>query len=149
MLPAGLAESQTFVPLTRQDQAAISDDPRSCTAWRQTAAAFARTQFVTGSLPNSPLARKAANSFHQKRSGDVFLVLMPYSVPVSGPANTSQGTPWNYDAQVPLVFWGGAFKPGFYAKACQPIDMAATLAAILGLPQPSGTEATPLASALK
>lgn len=74
---------------------------------------------------------------------------MPYAVPVSGPTNTSQGTPWNYDAQVPLVFWGGGLKPGFDAKACQPIDMAATLAAILGLPQPSGTEATPLASALK
>jgi predicted AlkP superfamily pyrophosphatase or phosphodiesterase len=76
------------------------------------AAAFTRTQFLTGSLPNSPLARKAANSFNPKRSGDVFLILIPYAVPVSGATATMHGTPWNYDSQVPLVFWGSAFKPG-------------------------------------
>ena len=113
------------------------------------AAAFTRTQFLNGNLPNSPLARKASNSFNPKRSGDVFLVLMPYAVPVSGMTGTSHGTPWNYDAQVPMVLWGSAFKPGFYATACQPIDMAATLAAALGLTQPSGTQGTPLVPALK
>jgi len=113
------------------------------------AAAFTRTQFLNGNLPNSPLARKAANSFNPKRSGDVFLVLMPYAVPVSGMMGTSHGTPWNYDAQVPMVLWGSAFKPGFYATACQPIDMAATLAAALGLTQPSGTQGTPLVPAMK
>lgn len=113
------------------------------------AAAFTRTQFLTGSLPNMPVARKAANSFNAKRSGDVFLVLAPYAVPVSSATGTSHGTPWSYDAQVPLVLWGAAFKPGFYATACQPIDMTATLAAVLGLTQPSGTEGQPLAIALK
>jgi arylsulfatase A-like enzyme len=112
------------------------------------AAAFTRTQFLTGDLPNSPIARKAANSFNSKRSGDVFLVFMPYAVPSSSTTGT-HGTPWNYDAQVPLIFWGSAFKPGFYATACQPIDLAATLAARLGLTQPSGTQGTPLASSLR
>src|SRR5208282_2358265 len=113
------------------------------------AAAFTRTQFLTGSLPNSPLARKAANSFNSRRSGDVFLVFMPYAVPSSSASGTTHGTPWNYDAQVPLIFWGSAFKPGFYATACQPIDLVATLAARLGLTQPSGAQGTPLASSLK
>jgi hypothetical protein len=113
------------------------------------AAAFTRTQFLTGSLPNSPLARKAANSFNPRRSGDVFLVLMPYAVPVSGDRETTHGTPWNYDAQVPLIFWGNAFKSGIFATACQPIDLVATLAAALGLTQPSGAQGTPLAQALK
>ena len=113
------------------------------------AAAFTRTQFLNGNLPNSPLARKAANSFYPKRSGDVFLVLMPYAVPVSGMKGALHGTPWNYDAQVPLVLWGSAFTPGFYATACQPIDLAATLAAALGLTQPSGTQGSPLVPALK
>ena len=68
------------------------------------AAAFTRTQFLTGSLPNTPIARKAANSFNSKRSGDVFLVLMPFAVPSSSATGTTHGTPWNYDAQVPLIF---------------------------------------------
>jgi predicted AlkP superfamily pyrophosphatase or phosphodiesterase len=113
------------------------------------AAAFTRTQFLTGTLPNSPIARKAANSFNSKRSGDVFLVLMPYAVPSSSAAGTTHGTPWNYDSQVPLILWGSAFKPGFYATACEPIDLTATLAARLGLTQPSGTQGKPLASSLK
>ena len=115
----------------------------------EVAAAFTRTQLLTGSLPHSPLARKAANSFNSKRSGDVFLVLMPYAVPSSSATGTTHGTPWNYDAQVPLIFWGSAFKPGFYATACQPIDLVATLAARLGLTQPSGAQGTPLATSLK
>jgi predicted AlkP superfamily pyrophosphatase or phosphodiesterase len=133
------------VPESKAEEVAA----QAATSLPEVAAAFTRTQFLTGSLPDSPLARKAANSFNPKRSGDVFLVLMPYAVPVSGATDTSHGTPWNYDAQVPLIFWGSAFKPGFYTTACQPIDMTATLAAILGLTQPSGTQGTPLTSALR
>ncbi len=113
------------------------------------AAAFTRTQFLTGSLPNTPIARKAANSFNSKRSGNVFLVFMPYAVPSSSATGTTHGTPWNYDAQVPLIYWGSAFKPGFYANACKPVDLAATLAAMLGLTQPSGAQGTPLVPSLK
>lgn len=113
------------------------------------AAAFTRMQFLTGTLPNTPIARKAANSFNSQRSGDVFLVFAPYAVPSSSATGTTHGTPWNYDSQVPLIFWGSAFKPGFYPLACQPIDLVATLAARLGLTQPSGTQGMPLASALK
>jgi predicted AlkP superfamily pyrophosphatase or phosphodiesterase len=113
------------------------------------AAAFTRTQLLTGNLPNSPVARKVANSFNPKRSGDVFLVFMPFAVPSSTATGTTHGTPWNYDTQVPLIFWGSAFKPGFYSHACQPVDLAATLAALLGLTQPSGSQGTPLTFALK
>jgi hypothetical protein len=113
------------------------------------AAAFTRTQFLTGTLPNTPIGRKAANSFNPKRSGDVFLVFMPYAVPSSSATGTTHGTPWNYDAQVPLIFWGSAFKAGFYATPCQPIDLVATLAAVLGLTQPSGAQGTPLTPSLK
>jgi predicted AlkP superfamily pyrophosphatase or phosphodiesterase len=113
------------------------------------AAAFTRTQLLTGSLPGTPIARKAANSFNSKRSGDVFLVFMPFAVPSSNATGTTHGTPWNYDSQVPLIFWGSAFKPGFYANACQPTDLAATLAARLGLTQPSETDGTPLTFSLK
>jgi predicted AlkP superfamily pyrophosphatase or phosphodiesterase len=113
------------------------------------AAAFTRTQFLNGSLPNTPIAHKAANSFNSKRSGDVFLVSMPFAVASRTASGTTHGTPWNYDAQVPLIFWGSAFKPGFYPHACQPVDLAATLAALLGLTQPSGSQGTPLVFSLK
>jgi len=112
-------------------------------------AAFTRTQLLTGSLPSSPFARAASNSFNPKRGGDVFVVLDPYAVPVSGSRETTHGSPWNYDSQVPLLLWGSAFKSGVYFSQCQPIDLAATLAAALGLTQPSGSQGSPLEPALR
>jgi hypothetical protein len=112
-------------------------------------AAFTRAQILSGNLPSSPLGRKVSNSFNAQRGGDVFVVLDPYALPVAGPTNTTHGGPWNYDAQVPLLLWGNAFKPGIYFNHCQPIDLAATLAAALGLTQPSGSQGNPLVEALE
>jgi hypothetical protein len=112
-------------------------------------AAFTRTQLLAGTLPRTPLGQKAANSFSSQRSGDVFLILDPFASPVVGEAGSAHGSPWSYDTQVPLVLWGSAFKPGVYAVPCEPIDLAPTLAAALGLIQPSGAQGRPLTIALK
>ena len=112
-------------------------------------AAFTRAQILSGNLPSSPLGRKVSNSFNEQRGGDVFVALDPYALPVAGPTSTTHGGPWNYDAQVPLLLWGTAFKPGVYFNHCQPIDLAATLAAALGLTQPSGTQGNPLVEAIQ
>lgn len=112
-------------------------------------AAFTRTQFLTGQLPRTPLARKAAHSYNPTRSGDVFLIPQPFAVVTESTTGTSHGTPWNYDAQVPLVFWGQAFKPGIYTNPAEPIDLAATLAAALGVTLPSDAQGPPLTFILK
>jgi hypothetical protein len=112
-------------------------------------AAFTRGQLMTGSMPASPYARAASNSFNPKRGGDVFIVLDPYALPVTGSEGATHGTPWNYDSQVPLLLWGSAFKPGVYFEHCQPIDLTATLAVALGLSQPSGTDGQPLVQAIR
>jgi len=112
-------------------------------------AAFTRSQFITGNLPQSALGHKAANSFNAQRGGDIFLVIDPYAVPTTSETSTTHGTPWNYDAQVPLVLWGSAFRPGVYTSPCQPIDMVATLAVALGLTQPSGSQGRALSEAVK
>jgi len=111
-------------------------------------AAYTRTNLLDGSVPASPIARKALNSFHASRSGDIFLVLEPFAVPSGSESETTHGTPWSYDAQVPLLLWGSGFRPGTYADACEPIDLAATLAVALGLASPSGATGSPLSVAL-
>ena len=112
-------------------------------------AAFTQTQMMSGNIPRTPLARKVVNSFNPKRSGDVFLIPMPFAVVTGKMTGTNHGTPWNYDAQVPLVFWGRAFKPGTYTAPVQPIDLASTLAAALGLTQPSDAQGHPLTEILR
>jgi predicted AlkP superfamily pyrophosphatase or phosphodiesterase len=112
-------------------------------------AAFTRTQIMSGALPRSPLAKAVSNSFNPLRSGDVFIVLEPYAVPVSGDTHTTHGSPWSYDTQVPLIFWGDAFNPGVYRTPAQPVDLAATIAAALGITETSGEQGRPLTVALK
>ncbi|MGH9377400.1 MAG: alkaline phosphatase family protein [Terriglobia bacterium] len=112
-------------------------------------AAFTRAQLMTGQVPATPLARKALNSFNSQRSGDVFLVLDPFSVAAPPGIHTTHGTPWSYDAQVPLIFWGDVFKPGTYRMPVQPVDLAATVGAALGITQPSDVEGKPLAAAMR
>jgi type I phosphodiesterase/nucleotide pyrophosphatase len=133
------------IQLTRAEEVAAE----AATSTPGVIAAFTRNQFLTGTLPNSPLARKAARSFDSQRSPDVFFVMNPYAMPILGQEETTHGSPWSYDAQVPLILLGRVFKPGVYATPCQPTDLAATLAVALGLTQPSGAEGHPLVQALQ
>ena len=112
-------------------------------------AAYTRTQFMEGRTPSSPLGRKVSNSFMAGRSGNVFVALEPFTMVGVPDDQTTHGSPWDYDAQVPLVFWGSGFDPGVYAKPCETIDLAPTLAVALGLTQPSGAQGRPLREALK
>lgn len=111
--------------------------------------AFTRNQLLHGTAGTTSLARKASNSFSTQRTGDVFLILEPYAVPVQGQDEGTHGTPWSYDSQVPLILWGSAFKPGFYGIPCEPIDLVPTIAVALGLTEPSSAVGRPLTIALR
>ncbi len=112
-------------------------------------AAYTRAQLSSATLPDSPLGRKAAHCFNVQRAGDILVILSPFAVPSEAATRTTHGSPWNYDAEVPLLLWGDPFKPGIYTTPCQPIDLAPTLASLLGLTQPSGAQGSPLTESIK
>jgi predicted AlkP superfamily pyrophosphatase or phosphodiesterase len=45
----------------------------------------------------------------------------------------THGTPWDQDAWVPVVFWGSPFQAGKYDARVRVVDMAPTLADVLGI----------------
>jgi predicted AlkP superfamily pyrophosphatase or phosphodiesterase len=55
-------------------------------------------------------------------------------------SGTTHGSPFNYDAQVPLIFMGASVKPGVYHRRTMSPDIAPTLATILSVATPSGSE---------
>ncbi|MBZ5563294.1 MAG: alkaline phosphatase family protein [Acidobacteriia bacterium] len=112
-------------------------------------AAFTRTQLEKGQCTLDPLFKKAVNSFETGRSGDIFVILEPFAAPSDSDTSASHGSPWGYDAQVPMIFWGAPFRAGTYVDSVQPIDLVPTLAAALGLDQPSGAQGQPLSQALR
>ncbi len=51
----------------------------------------------------------------------------------AGIKQASHGTPWDQDAWVPVIFWGAPFTPGKYPARARVVDMAPTLADVLGV----------------
>ena len=64
------------------------------------------------------------------------VLLKQYVYLSSNPGGTGHGTAYDYDRHVPIVFMGAGVKPGTYAEACGPEDIAPTLAKMLDLEFP-------------
>lgn len=95
-----------------------------------------------------PYAAALRAGYHPDRSGDVLFTLKPYHVLELEPAGTSHGTPYAYDAEVPVLLLGKNVKPGFYPNTIRAVDIAPTLAALMEIGNPAMCEGTARAEAL-
>jgi hypothetical protein len=92
--------------------------------------------------------RRFRNSFHLKRSGDVMLSYRPEYVEQYGDGRgASYGSLYNYDARVPVCFYGPQFKASVFDGAVESIDVAPTIARLLGVDPPSSSVGRVLAEA--
>jgi arylsulfatase A-like enzyme len=91
----------------------------------------------------------AERSFYPGRSGDVYYQLKPYVIPQERAEGTSHGAIWPYDTDVPLLWFGAGILPGFYAAPAHVSDIAPTLAALLRVPPPPGSEGRVLKEILR
>lgn len=69
---------------------------------------------------------------------------------ISGRSDAAtHGSPYYYDRHVPLVFMGPGVSPGTSGDRARTVDLAPTLAALLGLPAPDGLDGVSLVPALR
>lgn len=61
------------------------------------------------------------------------VTMVPYAYH-AGVNYATHGTPHDYDAHVPILFYGPSIRPGHYTETARVVDMAPTLAHILGVP---------------
>jgi predicted AlkP superfamily pyrophosphatase or phosphodiesterase len=101
----------------------------------QFAAAYTAEDFKENRFGFDAIAQRISRSYFAGRTGDVFLLPLPYYVTAQN--TTGHGTPYSYDTNVPVVFWGAWFVPGRYTDAASPADIAPTLASILHVTRPS------------
>jgi hypothetical protein len=93
--------------------------------------------------------RRFRNSFHATRSGDVMLSYRPEYVEDYGQGRgISYGSLYDYDASVPLIFYGPRFRTGVFSAPVAAIDFAPTLARASGVGLPSSAAGRVLAEAL-
>jgi hypothetical protein len=84
--------------------------------------------------------RRFRNSFHPKRSGDVMLSYRAEYIEDFGQSRgISYGSLYNYDVRVPLCFYGPQFRAGVYESPVESIDVAPTLARVMGVAAPSSS----------
>jgi hypothetical protein len=114
--------------------------------------AVSSTALRTASLPDTVLMRSILSNFHPKRSGDIYLVFEPdvFINDFDGLVVAStHGSPWRYDTFVPVIFAGAGLPAEKVVRLVSPYDVAATLAAYLGMKPPSGAIGTPLPEVLQ
>ena len=79
-------------------------------------------------------------SYDRTRSGDIAVAYAPrvsFGVP-RGPGDTvaGHGTPWDYDRQVPILFWWPGAAKDIRTAPIETVDIAPTLAALAKVPTP-------------
>ena len=93
--------------------------------------------------------RRFRNSFHAARSGDVMLSYRPGYVEDYGDGRgISYGSLYNYDVQVPLCFYGPQFRARLFEDPVESVDIAPTLASVMGVAFPSSAVGRVLNEAL-
>jgi predicted AlkP superfamily pyrophosphatase or phosphodiesterase len=85
-----------------------------------------------------PQLRAVALSYFPGRSGDLTVVVKEnWIMPAIG---TTHGTLYDYDSRVPVILYGAGIQPGIREEAATPLDLAITIASLVGveLPSPDG-----------
>jgi arylsulfatase A-like enzyme len=99
---------------------------------------FTRTQLLEGQAPGDLISQRVARSFNPRRSGDLEILLDPYWI--RSRADTTHGTPYSYDSHIPLIFWGPGIQAGTYVRPVTLNDLAPSLATLLEIETPSGSQ---------
>ena len=107
---------------------------------------FTRSQLAGGEVPNSEMGRRYLHSYSPQGGWYVMGVPAPYTV---GPLNgTDHASPYSYDTHVPLALYGLPFQPGTFRTHSEPVDLAVTLASLLGINAPTHAVGRVLTEAL-
>jgi arylsulfatase A-like enzyme len=107
---------------------------------------FTKSQLAEGEVPNTPMGRKYLNSYSPE--GSWYVLGVPDIYTVGGLHGTDHASPYNYDTHVPLAFYGLPFQTGTYRTSVEPIDLAPTLASLLGINAPTHSVGRVLTEAL-
>jgi hypothetical protein len=99
------------------------------------ARALTRTELSGPVSVSDAVAVSAKRSFHPARSGDVCVILQPYSILWPGDG-TNHGTPHPYDTHVPLLVYGPGIRGGERNEPTTPQALASIFAKMLDVRRP-------------
>ncbi len=105
------------------------------------AAAITRGEILDPITPDAPYLAPVRRTYFPGRSADIQLVHRPYWIFASTSGMATHGAPHPYDTHVPLLAWGPAWvAPGRRDGRVEVVDIAPTLARVLGVRPPAASE---------
>jgi predicted AlkP superfamily pyrophosphatase or phosphodiesterase len=96
---------------------------------------FTRSQLAQGAVPDTELGHQYLHSYSPE--GGWYVMGVPAPFMVGTPRGTDHASPYTYDTHVPLAFYGVPFQLGTYRTHAEPVDLAVTLASLLGINAPT------------
>jgi predicted AlkP superfamily pyrophosphatase or phosphodiesterase len=96
---------------------------------------FTRAQLESGQVPLTQLGYQYLHSYSPYGGWYVLGVPPPYTI--ASRTGAEHGSPYSYDTHVPLAFFGTPFQRGVYRTHAEPVDLAPTLASLLGINAPT------------
>lgn len=105
---------------------------------------FTRQLISAGEYGEAGAKGMVKRGFHTKRSGDLAVVLEPGWFEGSWPQGTTHGSPYTYDTNVPVLFYGYGIKAGSSVSYHSITDIAPTLSVLLKVKFPSGCTGQPV-----
>ena len=107
---------------------------------------FTKSQLAEGEVPDTALGKKFLHSYTPE--GGWYVMGVPEIYTVGSARGTDHASPYTYDTHVPLAFYGLPFHPGPYRTRVEPVDLAVTLASLLGINAPTHAVGRVLTEAL-
>ena len=116
------------------------------------ALAISSSALREGRTPDFPIVQTILRNFSPDRSGDIYIVFEPNRFVNDFDGLTvasTHGSPWRYDTYVPLIFVGAGIPAQRVARPVQTVDVAPTLALLIGAKPPSGSVGVPLSEVVQ
>lgn len=107
-----------------------------------TAQELAAVKIPSGHPQDWTQIERVAASFNPAHAGDVLMMTRRAVVPGTAPRpgyTATHGSPWDYDRRVPILFWRKGMTGFEQPQPVETVDIAPTLAALVGLEEPAGT----------
>jgi predicted AlkP superfamily pyrophosphatase or phosphodiesterase len=112
-------------------------------------AVYFRDDLAAKSPDARPYLTQFRNGYCAQRAGDFEVLFCDGCLLDDGTTGTTHGSPYPYDTHVAMLFWGAGIHEGRVDREVHTVDVAPTIARLLGIPYPKSVDGIPLSELTK
>jgi predicted AlkP superfamily pyrophosphatase or phosphodiesterase len=110
---------------------------------------YFRRELVSNNSEPHPYLGYYQRGYYPPRGNDFIIRPCEYCLLTTSSTGTSHGTPYRYDTHVPILFWGKGVKAQQVARVVHTVDIAPTIAKVLGVSAPATVDGKSLKEIVK